>query len=320
MEIKLYIKKGLMMNSFSPALAPILHPITPFDSAESKHVLFERIDRIPGLRNTKVMYFDGEIMTELRPHPPLCMEKYKTVIIRKLHNAIEATNVQHPQNSKQTESRFYNELLSTGLSCGAAVLSWIVVTGSSAAIPVSGGASTVITVLAYGAATASSLQCGNSVIRLVNETDLGSPEFNRWLDSQEWYNHTLTALDGISLAGGVASVGATLKTVLQLRKTGTTYKAALEGLSRQERKRLTEDIIRAENPRISNRVLKSLVSAGQYPKRFKNIDISNTLRLQLKDAIGASLSFAGSATGGIIRNPNRVPDFIIGIVEEFDVY
>lgn len=308
------------MNSLNPALAPILNPVTPFDSLESKRILLGRIDRIPGLRNTRVMYFDGAIMTELRPHPPLCMEKYKTVIIRKLHDASEATNVQHPQTSKQTESVFYNELLSTGLSCGAAVLSWIVVGGSSAAIPVSGGTSTAITVLAYGAATASSLQCGNSAYRLFNETDYGDPSINRWLDSQDWYNHTTTALDVISVTGGIASAGATLKTVLQLNKSGTPFKEAIKGLSRQERKRLTEEIIRANNPGISNRILKSLVAAGKYPKRFKNIDISNTLRLQLKDAIGASLSFAGSTSGGVIRDPQRIPNFIIGIIEEFDVY
>lgn len=308
------------MNSSSAALTPILDSATPFDSVVSKRVLFERIDRLPGLQNARVVYFDGVSFVEMRPHSPMCMAKYKTVVIRKVKDANEVTNIQHPQTSKQTESRFYNELLSTGFSCGAAVLSWIVVGGSSAAIPVSGGASTVITILAYGAATASSLQCSNSAYRLYNETDYGDAKVNQWLDSQDWYNHTTTALDAVSVAGGVASVGATLKAVLNLRAAGTTLKEALKGLNRQERKRLTEEIIRANNPTISNKVLKSLVSAGQYPKRFSNVNISNTVRLQLKDAIGASLSFSGSATGGIIREPKRIPNFIIGIIEEFDIY
>ncbi len=308
------------MNSFTPITTAQISTATPFDTPESRRILLQRVDRIRDLQNTRVVYFSGQTITELRPHPPLCKDRYKTVVIRKLHNAQEVTTLQHPRTSKQNDGRFFNELVSAGLSCGAAVLSWVVVTGSSAAIPVSGGASTAITVLAYGAATASSIQCGNSVIRLVNETDLGSPEVNRWLDSQDWYNHTLTALDAVSIAGGIASAGATLKTILQLRRTGTSFKEALKGLSRQERKRLTEDIIRANNPGISNRILKSLVASGKYPKRFKSIEISNSLRLQLKEAVGASLSFAGSATGGIIRSPERVPDFIIGIVEEFDVY
>ncbi len=308
------------MNSLNLATISTNNSVTPFDSPESRRILLDRIDRMPGLRNVRVLYFDGAEITELRPHPPACMEKYKTVIIRQVRDTREATKIQHPQTSKQDDNRFFSELSSVGLSCGAAVLSWVVIIGSSAAIPVSGGASTAITVLAYGAATASSLQCGNSVVRLVNETDVGNPELNRWLDSQEWYTHTLTALDAISVAGGIVSAGAMLKSVLRLKGVGTGFKEALKGLSRQERKRLTEEIIRANNPGISNRMLKSLVAAGKYPKRFKNIEISNTLRLQLKDAIGAALSFSGSATAGIIRDPRRIPNFVVGIVEEFDVY
>lgn len=308
------------MNSLNPVFKSTHDPATPFDSAESKRILFGRIDRVPGLHSVKVVYFDGASFTELRPRPAMCMEKNKTVVIRKVQNTNEITNIQHPQASKQTENHFYSELLSTGFSCGAAILSWIVVGGSSAAIPVSGGASTVITVLAYSSATASSLQCSNSAFRLYNETDYGDAITNRWLDSQEWYNRTSTVLDTISLAGGVASIGATLKTVLNLRQAGTSLKEVLNGLNRQERKRLTEEIIRANNPNISNKILKSLISAGQYPKRFKNIQICNSLRLQLKDAIGASLSFSGSATGGVIRDPQRIPNFVIGIIEEFDTY
>ncbi len=308
------------MSSFNSALTPILTPITPFDSPDAKRILFDKIDRIPDLVNSKISYFDGFVLTELRPYPPMCMGKYTSVIIRKVQDQKEIAKIQNPEASKKGEDNFYGELLSTGLSCSAAALSWVVVGGSAAVIPVSGGASTVITILSYSAATASSLQCMNSAYRLYNETNEDGSETNAWLDSQDWYTRTSTALDFVSVAGGVASVGATLKTVLNLRAAGTTMKEALKGLSRQSRKRLTEEIIRANNPNISNKILKSLVAAGKYPKRFSNVNITNSLRLQLKDAIGASLSFAGSATGGIMRDPQRIPNFIIGIIEEFDVY
>lgn len=292
---------------------------TPFTNPNARKELLDRLDRIPGFKNVRVVYYTGYDFIELRPHPALCMNRKLTLIIRPTENN-EVEKITHPRLNKQDDSRFYNELLSTGLSCGAAVLSWIVVGGSSAAIPVSGGTSTAITVLAYGAATASSLQCANSSYRLFNETDYGDNSVNTWLDSQEWYTHTSTALDVISLAGGLASAGATLKTVLNLKKAGTPLKDALKGLSRQERKRLTEEIIRANNPGISNKALKALVAAGQYPKRFTNFDISNTLRLQLKNAIGAALSYSGSATGGVIRDPNRIKQFIVGVIEEFETY
>ena len=262
---------------------------------------------------------DGEKIHELRPHPPLCSVNKRTIIIRPLTKN-EKETVTHGILNKQDDNRFFSELLSTGLSCGAAVLSWIVVGGSSAAIPVSGGTSTAIAVLAYGAATASSLQCANSSYRLVNETDYGDNSVNAWLDSQEWYVHTTTALDVISVAGGISAAGATLKTIINLRKAGTPIKEALKGLSRQERKRLTEEIIRVNNPGISNKILKSLVAAGKYPKRYSKLEISSSVSLQLKDAIASTLSFTGSATSGIIRNPERIKNFVVGVYNEIEIY
>ena len=291
----------------------------PFVKLDSRKELLKRIDRIPGFEGVRVVYFDGQSIIELRPHPPVCMDKKRTIVIRPTAKN-EVEKITHGRLSKQDDDRFFSELLSTGFSCGAAVLSWLVVGGSSAAVPVSGGTSTAITVLAYGAATASSLQCANSGYRLFNETDYGDSSVNAWLDSQEWYAHTSTALDVISVAGGVASFGATLKAVLNLQKAGVPLKEALKGLSRQQRKHLTEEIIRANNPGINNKALKALVAAGQYPKRFTNFDIGNSLRMQLKDEIAASLSFGGSATAGVIRDPGRIKQFIVGVYDEFETY
>lgn len=144
----------------------------PFENPEQRQKLLRKIDAINDYKGVRVVFYDGQKIHELRPHPPLCSVNKRTVIIRPLLKE-EKETVTHGVLNKQDDDRFYSELLSTGLSCGAAVLSWIVVGGSSAAIPVSGGASTAITVLAYGAATASSLQCVNSSYRLVNETDYG---------------------------------------------------------------------------------------------------------------------------------------------------
>lgn len=292
----------------------------PFSSPSKKHLLLDKIDRIGKFKDVRVVYFNGKSLTELRPHPPVCMESYLTVVIRGVP-AADAKKIDRPTpNARNEDDRFYSELLGASLSCGAAVLSWVVVAGSSAAIPVTGGTSTAITVLSYGAATASSLQCANSSYRLYNESNYGDPEVNAWLDSQGWYEHTSTALDVISVAGGLASAGATLKMALQLQKSGTPMKEVLKGLSRHQRKRLTQEIIRTNNPGISNKVLKSLVAAGKYPKRFGKFDLSNTVRLQLKDAIGATLSFGGSATSGIIRSPSAIPNVAIAVFEEFVTY
>lgn len=293
--------------------------IQPFENFEQRKKLLRKIDGIKDYKGVRVVFYDGQDLHELRPHPPLCSHSKRTVIIRPLLKN-EKQSVSHGVLNKQDDNRFYSELLSTGLSCGAAVLSWVVVGGSSVAIPVSGGASTAITILAYGAATASSLQCANSSYRLVNETDYGDNSMNAWLDSHEWYVHTTTALDVISVLGGVSAAGATLKTVINLRKAGTPVKEALKGLSRQERKRLTEEIIRASNPGISNKILKSLVAAGKYPRRYSKLQISSSVSLQLKDAIASTMSFTGSATSGIIRNPELIKNFVVGVYNEIEVY
>lgn len=297
------------------------HSANPFTSPSLRRYLLDKLDKIAGMQNSRVVYFDGSKAHEVRPHPPICQPNYLTIVIRPV-NSSDIGKITQPKASvaDKKDSRFMSELINASIGCGAATISWIVVLGSGAAVPASGGASSAITVLAWGAATASTAQCLNSAYRLYNESDYGDAEVNKRLDSQAWYEHTSTALDAISLAGGVASGAATLKLVLQLRKAGTSTAAALKGLTRQQRKQLTEEIIRAQHPGISNSMMKSLVAAGKYPKRYGKAEISNTVRLQLKDAIGAALGFTGSATSGILGNPGKVPDFAIAVIEEFESY
>jgi cell division inhibitor SulA len=140
---------------------------------------------------------------------------------------------------------------------------------------------------------------------------MGVPYF--YCDSQEWYQNTTIALDVISIAGAAAAGAATLKaTKLLMANSGKSTLSILKGLSRAERKRLTQDIIRLNHPSVSNRVLKSMVKNGRYPKRFSGLKITQSLQLQLKDAVGASMSFAGSALSG------NVNSLAVGIYEELD--
>lgn len=128
------------------------------------------------------------------------------------------------------------------------------------------------------------------------------------LDSQEWYQNTTIALDVISIAGA-----ATLKAMkLLMANSGKSTFSILKGLSRAERKRLTQEIIRLNHPAVSNKILKSMVKNGRYPKRFSGLKITQSLQLQLKDAVGASMSFTGSALSG------NVNSLAVGIYEELD--
>ena len=53
-----------------------------------------------------------------------------------------------------------------------------------------------------------------------------------------------------------------------------------------------------------------LTRSGSFPKRYSGIQITHALQLQLKDAIGASLSFSGSALSGTVKG------LAVGIYQE----
>lgn len=203
------------------------------------------------------------------------------------------------------------EASATLLSCSAAVLSWVVVVGSGAAAPVSGGASTGITYLSLGAATATTAQCLNGGFRTWAEAT--APEHLDSLDSEEWYRHTSHALDVISLAGSAVSIYSAIRATQILKaSTGKSYREVLSGLNRQERKRLTEEVIRASHPAVSNRALKAMIRSGVYPKRYNTIEINKGLASNIKGAVSASISFTGSSVSGTVRN------LAVGLYEVID--
>lgn len=212
---------------------------------------------------------------------------------------------------RERESKLLLEASAAALSCGAAALSWIVVVGSVASVPISGGTSAGITYLTGAAAIATTGQCVNGTVRTAMEA--GSPESLDALDSEDWYRHTSQAMDVLSLAGAAVAVGATIKSVSVLRSsTGKSYREVLSGLNRQERKKLTEEIVRANHPGVSNRILKEMIRKGAYPKRYSQPEISQSLRLRIKDSVSSSLSFSGSFVSGSMRS------LAVGLYESVD--
>ncbi|PIW62577.1 hypothetical protein [Shewanella sp. CG12_big_fil_rev_8_21_14_0_65_47_15] len=276
-------------------------------------VLFKKIDSIPELLGASVIYIDSNYtIVELRPFTPICRLSPIKVVLReppKMMSQQQFAAYLKGSQSSVRESKLVGELTNTVLSCGAAVLGWIVVTGSGAAIPLTGGTSSAITYLAVAASTASSVQCINGVYRSGNE--IFDQDQNDLLDSQQWYQDISTALDVVSIAGAGAAAATTVKTIKLLHlSSGKSYAAILGNLSRAERKRLTQEIIRMNQPGISNSLIKKLVKTGTYPTRYSGLTITQSLQLQLKDAIGASMSFTGSALSGTIHS------LAIGIYEE----
>ncbi|MBH1929277.1 hypothetical protein [Serratia rubidaea] len=72
----------------------------------------------------------------------------------------------------------------------------------------------------------------------------GNEEKVAWLDTQEWYTATSTALDIVSLAGAGAGLKSTLETYRLMKSTSSAGGLNwLKTLSRPERKRITEEIL-----------------------------------------------------------------------------
>ncbi len=268
------------------------------------------LDKHPELRGTRVVYFDGAKMHELREGPAYCDVGLTAIVIR----AAAETPVLHVASAaKARDGKLLFELLGVGLSCSAAVLGWVVVAGSAGAAPITGGSSVLLTYLSFGAASASSVQCANAVFRTVAEGY--APHDLDVLDTEGWYQKTSMVLDVISLAGAVASTAMTIRMALRLEATtGQSMRQVLKGLSRQQRKALAEEAIRLQNPGISGGSLKVLVRAGVYPQRFTSFQISQTIRNQLRDALGAAISFTGSATGGLVQQ------YVVGMAQSVETY
>lgn len=206
---------------------------------------------------------------------------------------------QNQDNPK--ERNLVLEVSGAALSCGAAALSWLVVIGTAGTIPLTAGTTSPLTYLSTSAAIASTIQCVNGGLRTYNEIS-GNTETNDELDSNQWYVTMSYALDVISLAGAETSYAMTIKAAkLTKKSTGKSYIDTLKGLNRADRKRLTEEVIRMQNPNVNNTLLKKYMQSGTYPKRYSNFGIKRTYVNQLKDAIGASLSFTGSALSGVVN-------------------
>ena len=288
-----------------------------FNYHASTRILLDRIDRIAGLQTTRVLYFDGAQMRQLRAFPPMCQKSYLTVVIRKTTPSEQLALQQPTIKKKESDSLFSKNLVNSLVNCSAAAVSWIAFGGSLTAIPFTAGGSGLISVLSLAAGVASSAQCIDSGVRMATELGYLDPKSEQWLDSREWYKSTMIALDLISLASVASSAQKTVKMVQTLRKAGAPLKDALKGLNRHQRRRLTVELIRIHNPGVSNGAIKAMVAAGVYPKRFGKVELSKAVRVQLTDAVAATLSVSSSAVGGAL---NSAGGLAVGAIEEFDVF
>lgn len=271
-----------------------------------------RIDKEKGLKACRVVYFDGQTMTVIRAGDRNAGNDDLAVVIKRdLGPEVQVSAL----GAQARESKLYSEVLGGVLSCTSAALGWVVVFTGAAAAPVTGGASAFLAVLGVTAATASSAQCVNSTVRIYNEVK--DPQANDALDSEDWYNNTVLVMDALSLANAFVGVSGVARTLLNAKRaSGRSWLSLIKGLSRADRRRLAEEVIRARNPGISNSQLKMLVRSGQYPVRFTGAQVTAAMRLALLEASGALTDGVGSSReGGLLF---KSAGWVIGVARRVD--
>ncbi|QJT80715.1 hypothetical protein [Kosakonia sp. MUSA4] len=284
--------------------------------------LANQLDCTRSFHQVGIIYSDGPRQWLVRPSRRIATPNQSTVshvIVTKVNSQSTYSAAQAINTTIQAPS-LTNEITSTAISCGAAVVTGVLALGAGAAVPLTAGASGVVAAIITAGTVATVAQCAIGLGR-ISLIATNNDEVVTWLDSESWYVTTSTALDILSLAGAGAGLKSTLETYKLMKgATSSSVTNWLKNLSRAERKRITEEIIRAQNPGISNTGVKAAMKAGFYPKRYPSEALQTALQRELTAALVNTSAFAGSALTGTIRNPGNMKtsgQYIIGLIQSF---
>jgi hypothetical protein len=143
--------------------------------------------------------------------------------------------------------------------------------------------------------------------------ELTDPSNNQALDSDPWYQHATAALDAVAVVGAGTSFLTTVKLVsLTKATTGKGWHQVLRGLTRQERAKLTKELLSVQHPQLTSKMMKLKQLVGELPKRLTPATLRHATVTQIKDVVGASMTVAGSAMNGNFRT------IAVGLYDEFE--
>lgn len=275
--------------------------------------LFAAIDADPAIAGAGVVYLDSQLWpVTLREFQPICSVLPKRVILREMPASMARLDFVRRLEHEPRESQLAFEAINASLSCGAAVLGWLVVLSGSVAMPFTGGVSSFVVAAGVSASLASSAQCGIGAVRTFNEHY--RPDANDRMDDSDWYNAVSPLLDGISLVGIGTGTLTTVRLLKANKKTlGKSWYEVLRGLSRQERKKLTNELLTLRDPRLTSKLLKLQQRAGALPKSYSAHQIRHATLTQLKDVLGSALGLIGSYRNGHVGSATTIA---IGLYEE----
>jgi hypothetical protein len=183
----------------------------------------------------------------------------------------QATVAPTPPAVLLNRSRIKPELVGAGLSCGLAVVSMVGVFGSAAAEVPTGGASTVLLVLAWTGMVTSAIQCVNGVVRSAEA--LSNPDSNSlqvW-DENEIYSKSMLVVDAVGVVSAVASLPFAVRNLLAVleRRGGLVTAEKLFQMTREEREAAVKAAVKqaSRTPEGAEAVQSALRDAGLSEKQ-----------------------------------------------------
>ncbi|MEX5627553.1 NAD synthetase [Pseudomonas marginalis] len=272
--------------------------------------LFFAIDADPALIGAGVVYIDGDFnVVVLREFQAICSVRPIKVVLREAPRYVGPVEFKRMLEHEPRESRMAVEAINTAIACTGVVLSWMVIASGAALMPFTAGASSIISFIGKAAAVASTVQCIGGALRTASE--LAFPEVNDYLDNETWYEAATAVLDGIALMGVASSAFVTVKVVTTTTKvTGKTARQVLRGMTRQERTKLNNELLKIRDPRLTTKLLKLEKASGNVAKRISAIQMQRANAAHKMDIAAALLGFTSSTVSGNVRT------LALGIYEE----
>lgn len=284
------------------------------DGLVDQQKLFRAIDADPAIVGAGVVWIDSENnVVTLREFQPVCSIKPKRLILRETPRYLSPEQFKKEIESNPREANVLWEAFNMTLACGGAYLGWLVMINGTLAAPFTGGASLVLTVVGYAAATAGTAQCGIGLVRTGFE--IYDPSMNDALDGDEFYNATSMVLDVVALAGVASTAKSTVQFIIARRRaTGQSWHVLTKALNRQQRKALASELLSLEHPTLTAGQIKLRQVAGALPKRMTPTQVSRVTTTRIQDAAGGVLGLAGSSLvrGGV----GAVKGLAVGLYEE----
>ncbi len=260
----------------STTQTPTPQVVKPPEAGYAAHLLLA-VDSVSETRGLGVQVLAGGRITTLRASSP--GQPFVLINLRPPLGAQAAATPQAPSPNVSVGKEWAN----LALNLGGATLSWIGVAGTAAVAPETGGASLVGTAVIWTGAVASSVQVGNSIVRLT-AIYTGHSALVGKADHMRVYTITNDALDlaGILGAGGAFKEAAAADKALGKVGVSTWEAASGKAFSRPMRRRITEAM------------------ALQGAKRVAAARITLIVRLKLIDAFAAAYGVSVSSyTGGM---------------------